>query len=76
MPRLPAVTGAQTVRALERAGFVFQRQTGSHVHPKHPETRRRVSVPVHSGEELPRGTLGGILRDAGLSASKFLGLLR
>ena len=76
MPRLPVVTGAETVRALERGGFVFQRQSGSHVQLKHPGTRRRASVPVHSGEDLPRGTLAGILKDAGLSVEEFVTLLR
>lgn len=75
MPRLPAVTGAETVRALQRGGFVFQRQSGSHVQLKHPATGRRASVPVHSGEDLPRGTLSSILRDAGLAAEEFIELL-
>jgi predicted RNA binding protein YcfA (HicA-like mRNA interferase family) len=31
MPSLPRVSGAQTIRALERLGFVVVRQRGSHV---------------------------------------------
>jgi predicted RNA binding protein YcfA (HicA-like mRNA interferase family) len=31
---------------------------------------------VHSGEDLPRGTLAGILRDAGLSVEEFIELLK
>ena len=31
MPRLPRVSGAQAVRALERLGFVVVRQRGSHI---------------------------------------------
>jgi predicted RNA binding protein YcfA (HicA-like mRNA interferase family) len=31
MPRLPLVSGAQAVRALERLGFSQVRQRGSHV---------------------------------------------
>ena len=29
--KLPQVTGREVVRALERAGFIFDRQRGSHV---------------------------------------------
>jgi predicted RNA binding protein YcfA (HicA-like mRNA interferase family) len=31
MPKLPRVSGAAVVRALERLGFVKLRQSGSHV---------------------------------------------
>jgi predicted RNA binding protein YcfA (HicA-like mRNA interferase family) len=31
MPRLPRVSGAQVVRALERLGFSVVRQRGSHI---------------------------------------------
>ena len=31
MPKLPRVSGADVVRALQRLGFYFARQRGSHV---------------------------------------------
>ena len=31
MPSLPVVSGAETVRALQRLGFVVVRQRGSHI---------------------------------------------
>lgn len=31
MPKLPRVSGAQAVRALERLGFTVARQRGSHI---------------------------------------------
>jgi len=76
LPKLPAVSGPETVRALERAGFVHRRQAGSHAILKHPDTRRTVSVPEHGARDLPDGTLRGILRDAGLSVEQFAALLR
>lgn len=76
MPRLPVVSGEETVRTLCRAGFVFSRQSGSHVVLFHAESARSVSVPVHSGRDLPRGTLRKILRTAGLTAAQFRDLLR
>lgn len=75
MPKLPVVSGSEVVKALGRAGFVFDRQRGSHAFLWNPETRRTVTVPVHAGEDLRRGTLASILRQAGLSAEEFLDLL-
>ncbi len=73
--KLPRVTGREVVRALERAGFVFDRQRGAHVILVHPQRRHRVSVPVHAGQIVKPGTLKGILDDAGLSVEEFIQLL-
>lgn len=75
MPKLPAVSGRKVVAALKRAGFVFQRQSGSHVILKHPDTGRTVSVPSHSSDGLPPGTLRGVLRQAGMSVEELRPLL-
>jgi predicted RNA binding protein YcfA (HicA-like mRNA interferase family) len=67
MPKLPRVSGAQVVRALERLGFAVARQRGSHI------VMRRGSsgcvVPNH--RELKTGTLAGVLKQAGVSAEEF-----
>lgn len=63
-PRSPVVSGAQLVRALGRAGWQVARQRGSHVRLEHPGRDVPITVPLH--RELKRGTLSGILRDAGL----------
>ena len=67
MPKLPQVSGAEIIRALERLGFVRIRQSGSHV------ILRRGSkvcvVPMHS--EVKVGTLAGVLRQAEVSAEEF-----
>jgi len=76
LPKLPTVTGAQAVRALEKAGFVVRRQRGSHVVLSHPVRRLRVSVSLHAGEDLPPGTLRSIIRSAGLSVEEFTRLLK
>lgn len=73
-PSLPAVRAAELTRALERAGFVLRRQKGSHQIWFHPQLKKRVSVPVHTGD-VPKGTLRQILRDADLSVEEFLALL-
>jgi predicted RNA binding protein YcfA (HicA-like mRNA interferase family) len=71
MPKLPCVSGAKVAKALERLGFVRQRQRGSHL------VMRRGSdvcvVPMH--REVDQGTLRGVLRQAGVSPEKFVGNL-
>lgn len=76
MPKLPVADGREVIRAVERAGFVFDRQVGSHVSLRHPETRRSVTVPVHGARDLPVGTLRRIIRDAGLTVEEFRSLLK
>jgi predicted RNA binding protein YcfA (HicA-like mRNA interferase family) len=53
------------VRKLERAGFAFRRQSGSHARYVHPEGRG-VTVPMHPGD-VPVPVVRSILRQAGLS---------
>ena len=76
MPKLPVVSGPEAIRALQRAGFVVDHQTGSHVTLIHPETGRRAVVPRHGGRDLKAGTLRAILRDAGLSVEDLRELLK
>lgn len=74
MPPLPVVSGAEAIKALEKAGFVLTRVKGSHHMLKHPEGRFTV-VPVHQRKDLPAGTLRRAIRDAGLSVAEFIALL-
>jgi predicted RNA binding protein YcfA (HicA-like mRNA interferase family) len=76
LPRLPVLNGREVRRALERAGFVFDRQDGGHAILFHPETNVTVSVPMHGGRDMPTGTLRGIIADAGLTVAEFQALLR
>ncbi len=71
MPKLPRVSGAQALKALQRLGFEKVRQSGSHV-----VARRGAAgcvVPMHS--ELKVGTLAGLLRQAGVSQEEFISAL-
>ena len=71
--RLPVLSGPRLVKALERADWQTARQRGSHVRMKHPDRKISITVPLH--RELKRGTLAGILNDAGLDAEKLRELL-
>lgn len=67
-PRLPIVSGAEMIKALGKAGFRKVSQRGSHVKLRNEEGRT-VIVPLH--QELARGTVGSILRQASISGEEF-----
>lgn len=60
MSKPPQVRPKDLVKALQKAGFVKIRQTGSHVYLKHPDGRL-TSVSIHP-KPIPTGTLRAILR--------------
>ena len=73
MSKLPVVSGAQCVKALEKAGFVVYRQRGSHITLVRTDPAVQTTVPNH--KELDRGTLRAIIRQAGLTVEQFVALL-
>ena len=73
MVKLPVVSGAEAVRAFERAGWRQDRQRGSHVVLVRPGHIASLSVPQH--RELAPGTLRALIRASGLSVDEFAGLL-
>ena len=74
MPKLPTIKGSELVAALRKVGFETVRQRGSHVRFRHPDGRV-VTIPIHAGEELGRGLLRKVLRDADLSVEELINLL-
>ena len=66
MPKLSGVNHLQAVRALEKAGFRIARQ-GKHVVMTNGE--RIVTIPRHN--PVNALTMGGIVKDAGLSVEEF-----
>ncbi len=73
MARLTPLPARRVVRALEKLGFRLDRQRGSHASFVHPDGRI-VTVPIHSGREVARGTLREIIRVAGVSVDEFMEL--
>jgi len=72
--RLPRVTAAQVISALEAIGFFLTRQSGSHKIYKNA-AGRRVTVPFHSGKILHPKNLKSIISDSGLTVDEFIDLL-
>ncbi len=74
---LPQVPGSRVVRALERAGFIQRRQSGSHVVMRHStDLTRRTVVPIHGSKPVKTGTLRAILKGCNISPEEFKIFLR
>jgi len=60
------------IRRLEKNGFVFIYQKGSHRYYSKKKDGRQflTSVPMHTGD-LPVGTIRAIIRQSGLKREKF-----
>jgi len=65
--RTPRWKAAEVIAALERAGFEFVRQRGSHRIYRNAQGKR-VTVPVHGSRTLHPKLVRSILRDARLTA--------
>lgn len=70
MPKLSGINHLQAVKALEKAGFQIARQ-GKHIVMSNDI--RIVTIPRHN--PVNAFTMGGIVRDAGLTIEEFKKLL-
>lgn len=70
MSKIPGVNHLDAVRALQKAGFSIVRQGG---HIIMSDGARIVSIPRNN--PVNAYTLGGIVRDAGLTVDRFRALL-
>ena len=75
MAKLPTDLSGRRVRAaLEKAGFTFARQKGSHMILRRSDPPAWVVVPDH--RQVKPGTLRGIIADAGFTVEEFVALLK
>ena len=70
--RLPVVSAKEVIKALSKIGYYVRDQKGSHVHLRH-SYRKPLTIPDH--QEIARGTLRAIIKEAGLTVEEFLELL-
>jgi len=56
----------EILEELEDDGWVLARQSGSHRQFRHPTEPGTVTVPGNLADDLARGTVGSIVRQAGL----------
>ncbi len=73
MAALPSVSGERAVRVFKKAGWVKDRQRGSHVILIKPGHAASLSVPQH--RELAPGTLRALIRAAEMSVDEFVALM-
>ncbi len=70
--KLPLLSGSETVKKLEKAGWKIARQKGSHVMMTRPDYLYTLSIPQH--KELGSGLLKKLLRQANLTPKEFIDL--
>jgi predicted RNA binding protein YcfA (HicA-like mRNA interferase family) len=73
MTRLPGLRPREVAAILEKSGFTFIRQRGSH--RIYVKEHVGVIVPWH-GRDLKKGTLRHIIKQSGLTPDEFIGLHR
>ena len=66
MSELPRITAREIIAVLEKVGFLFIRQSGSHKIYKNSEGKR-VTVPFHGNKILHPKVLKSIIKDAEIS---------
>ncbi len=71
MAKMPQLTAVQLAKIIQKLGFEFIRQTGSHMFFKHKDGRSTV-IPNHPGEKIGPGLLLKIIKkDLNLSRKDF-----
>ena len=73
MPQIPSYKPRELIKKFEKAGYIVDRQKGSHIILYHPEGGNRLTIPLHV-REMPKGTLLSIIKQAGLTRKEFLKL--
>ena len=75
MAKLPLLNAKEVSKILNKLGFNFIRQEGSHMFFEHPDGRTTV-IPNHGGEDIGRGLLNKIIKhDLKISREEFDKLL-
>lgn len=72
--KLPVVSGKDLLDFYIKLGFELKRIKGSHHVLKSGVNGRMFVIPIHSNEDLDRGTLKGIIQQSGLKYDEFLKL--
>jgi predicted RNA binding protein YcfA (HicA-like mRNA interferase family) len=74
MTRIPRITSKALVKAINKMGFEFQRQSGSHKIYKNSHGIR-ITVPDHSGKIIHPKIIKTILHDTGITVDEFISYL-
>jgi predicted RNA binding protein YcfA (HicA-like mRNA interferase family) len=72
LSRLGSYAGEEVVRAFHEAGWRIVRHKGSHIILTKEGHDATLSIPVHRGRNVKRGTLRDLIRDAGMTVEEFI----
>ncbi len=70
MPKLSPIRSTKLLKILTKQGFTIVRQRGSHLRLEHLDGRK-ITIPMHSGENIGKGLLAKILKDVQISIERF-----
>jgi predicted RNA binding protein YcfA (HicA-like mRNA interferase family) len=70
--RLGSYKGEEVVKAFQRVGWKIARQRSSHVILEKEGHEATLSVPVHKGKNVKRGTLRDLIKDTRMTLDEFL----
>lgn len=68
--KLPIIKPRKVIQKLHKAGFVVDRQKGSHAVLFNKQNKKFVVVPYHN-KDLKKGTIRNIIKQAGLTIEEF-----
>lgn len=72
MKNIPALNARKVIGAIEKAGFEFVRQKGSH--RIYQKANRLLVVPYHN-KDLKKPTIKSIIEQSGMTVEEFIKLL-
>lgn len=73
MSKMPSFKPREVIKKFQKAGYIIDRQRGSHVILYHPLQQKRLTIPMHV-KDLPKGTLLAIIKQSGSTREEFLKL--
>ena len=77
MPKLPQVSGKETIKALGKIGFTVVSQKGSHIKLQRHKLGITLTIIVPNHKVIKKGTLqNGILKNIPISVEEFLVLVK
>lgn len=75
-PKAPRLTGKQLEKTMLKVGWYLHHSHGSHFYYKNAKyPGKQITIPIHSGEIIPQGTLKSILEQANLTMDEFIKLI-
>lgn len=74
--KLPRLSGREVIKILAKCGFSIARQKGSHIILVKETDNGKKPVVVPNHDEIDKGTLLEIIRQAGLTRDEFINFLK